>query len=183
MQVDRVKWICVEVMLKANSSPEKADGEQALWIDGKPVGHWKNIRWRKSNDLSCVLRIASAGGVALLAGDIEATSELDLLIERREALAADLLLVPHHGSRTSSTRSFVAAVAPDHAVFSAGHRNRFGHPRADIVERYRDVDAAIHRTDHSGAQTFTFVPPGPGPPQAERERAARYWHARPEAAP
>lgn len=164
------------------------DGQQWEW-DGVrfaflfPRDEHYADRWRKSNDLSCVLRIAAVGGVALLAGDIEAASELDLLIERRDALAADLLLVPHHGSRTSSTRSFVAAVAPDHAVFSAGHRNRFGHPRADIVARYRDVDAAVHRTDHSGALTFAFVPPGPGPPQAERERGKRYWHSRPEAVP
>jgi competence protein ComEC len=136
--------------------------------------------WRKRNDLSCVLRVASAGGTALLAGDIEAVSELDLLIERRDALAADLLLVPHHGSRTSSTQSFVAAVAPRHAVFSVGHRNRFGHPREDVVARYRDIGASLHRTDRSGALTFSFAPPGPGPPQAERARVARYWHARPD---
>jgi len=51
VRVVRDKWVCVEVMLKANASPDKSDGEQALWIDGKQVGHWKNIRWRKSNDL------------------------------------------------------------------------------------------------------------------------------------
>ena len=137
-------------------------------------------RWRKSNDLSCVLRVGAAAGVALLAGDIEATSELDLLIERRDALAADLVVVPHHGSRTSSTPSFVAAVAARHAVFTVGHRNRFGHPRADVVARYRDNQAALHRTDQGGALTFTFAPPGPGRPQAERDRVARYWHARPD---
>jgi len=87
--------------------------------------------------------------------------------------------VPHHGSRTSSTSSFVAAVAPRHAVFSVGYRNRYGHPRADVVARYDHADAAIHRTDYAGALTFDFAPPGPGPPRAERESAPRYWQARP----
>lgn len=135
--------------------------------------------WRKTNELSCVLRVAAASGSALLAGDIEAVSESALLTTRRESLAADVLIVPHHGSRTSSTSSFIAAVAPRHAVFTVGYRNRFGHPRADVVARYARANAALHRTDESGALTFEFAPPGPGPPRAEREFAPRYWQTRP----
>ena len=134
---------------------------------------------RKSNDLSCVLRVSTAdSGAALLAGDIEAVSEIDLVSARRESLSADVLIVPHHGSRTSSTSSFVAAVAPRHAVFTVGYRNRYGHPRADVVARYARANAAVHRTDEAGALTFDFAPPGPGPPLGERGRAPRYWHAR-----
>ncbi len=136
-------------------------------------------RWRKTNDLSCVLRVVADSGVALLAGDIEAVSEIALVSTRRESLAADVLIVPHHGSRTSSTSSFVAAVAPRHAVFTVGYKNRFGHPRADVVARYVRANAQLHRTDEGGALTFEFAPPGPGPPRAERESAPRYWHARP----
>jgi competence protein ComEC len=132
---------------------------------------------RRSNDLSCVLRITTPAGHALLAGDIEAVSEIELVTTRRDALAADVLVVPHHGSRTSSTSSFVEAVAPRHAVFTVGHRNRYGHPRADVVGRYVRANAQIHRTDHSGALTFTFDAPGPGPPHAERAATRRYWHA------
>ena len=135
--------------------------------------------WRKTNDLSCVLRVAADAGSALLTGDIEAVSEIALVTTRREALAADVLIVPHHGSRTSSTSSFIAAVAPRHAVFTVGHRNRYGHPRADVVARYRQANAALHRTDAAGALTFEFAPPGPGPPAAERRRRLRYWHAPP----
>ena len=149
---------------------------ELLFPDGE---HYADA-WRKTNDLSCVLRVVSAAGSALLAGDIEAMSEIALVTTRRDSLAADVLIVPHHGSRTSSTSSFVAAVAPRHAVFSVGYRNRYGHPRADVVARYHRADAAIHRTDDSGALTFEFAPPGPGPPRAERESAPRYWHARPE---
>jgi competence protein ComEC len=138
--------------------------------------------WRKTNDLSCVLRIvAASGGSALLSGDIEALSEIALVTTQRESLAADVLIVPHHGSRTSSTSSFVAAVAPQHAVFTVGYRNRYGHPRADVVARYARANAALHRTDESGALTFEFAPPGPGPPRGERQFAPRYWQARPAA--
>ena len=132
---------------------------------------------RKSNDLSCVLRVAAPWGRALLTGDIEAVSEIDLVTTRREALAADVLVVPHHGSRTSSTSSFVDAVSPRHAVFTVGYRNRYGHPRPDVVGRYVRANAEIHRTDRSGALTFEFAAPGPGPPQSERTAAPRYWHA------
>ena len=132
---------------------------------------------RKSNDLSCVLRVTASSGSVLLTGDIEAVSELDLVIANGNALAADVLIVPHHGSRTSSTSSFVAAVAPRFAVFTVGHRNRYGHPRADVVGRYVRAQAAVHRTDHSGALTFEFAAPGPGPPRSQRAEGARYWHA------
>ena len=134
---------------------------------------------RKPNDLSCVLRVAGVHGSALLAGDIEAVSELALLLARREALAADILLAPHHGSRTSSTPAFVAAVGARHVVFTVGHRNRFGHPRADVVARYVRAGSQLHRTDRSGALTFVAAAPGPGPPVAQRDHRRRYWHALP----
>jgi competence protein ComEC len=136
-------------------------------------------RFRKPNDLSCVLRVSAGDASALFAGDIESVSEIELVASRRETLASDVLVVPHHGSRTSSTSSFVDAVAPRHAVFTVGRRNRFGHPRADVVERYVARHATVHRTDESGALTFLVTPTGPGPPAAAREAAPRYWHVAP----
>ncbi|HVE50823.1 MAG TPA: DNA internalization-related competence protein ComEC/Rec2 [Casimicrobiaceae bacterium] len=131
---------------------------------------------RKSNDLSCVLRVSAGGKSALLTGDIEAKSELDLLIGQREMLRSDILVVPHHGSRTSSTVSFVEAVTPRHAVFTVGYRNRFGHPRADIVARYLARDSSVYRTDVTGALTFEVGPFATGPPTSSRARMRRYWH-------
>jgi competence protein ComEC len=160
------------------------DGQRWTW-DGVafevlfPARAHYDDRWRKTNDLSCVLRVSAPGASALLAGDIEAVSEIELVTTRREALRADVLLVPHHGSRTSSTSSFVEAVGARHAVFSVGHRNRFGHPRADIVGRYVARQAAIHRTDASGALTFELGPYATGPPAAARVQSARYWHEPP----
>ena len=131
---------------------------------------------RKSNDLSCVLRIEAAHGSALLTGDIEAVTESELVERGPRALAADVLVVPHHGSRTSSTPAFVAAVAPRIAIIAAGYRNRFGHPRGEIVARYVRAGAAHSRTDLQGAITVTLEPNRVPVAVAERERRPRYWY-------
>jgi competence protein ComEC len=133
---------------------------------------------RKSNDRSCVLRIASAAGTVLLTGDIEALSERELLARDSQALRAEVLVVPHHGSRTSSTRAFISAVSPQIAVIAAGYRNRFGHPRAEILARYAEVGAALPRTDLQGAITVAIEPGVPIGTVGERERRRRYWYDR-----
>ncbi len=130
----------------------------------------------KPNDLSCVLRIESKYGSVLLTGDLEARGELELVRRDPAALKADVLLVPHHGSRTSSTESFIAAVAPQIAVYTPGYRNRFGHPRPDIVARYDRAGIRGYRTDLDGALTFTFAPGVSHLPRVEREHDRRYWH-------
>lgn len=89
------------------------------------------------NEDSCVLRVASRHGVVLLPGDIGRPAEQVLLQASPAALKADVVLVPHHGSGGSSSAPWVAAVAPRLAVVSAGHRNSFGHPRRDVVERWQ----------------------------------------------
>jgi competence protein ComEC len=96
------------------------------------------------------------------------------MLRRGEPLAAVILIVPHHGSTTSSTPEFVAAVAPALAVFSAGYRNRFGHPRAEVLARYEAAGSRILRSDRDGALVFEI---GPGGQSfvAERKRRRRYW--------
>jgi competence protein ComEC len=91
-------------------------------------------RKRKPNALSCVLRVSTAQTAALLAGDIEAAQEKSL-VDSAQPLRADWLLVPHHGSATSSTQVFLEAVQPRVALVQAGYRNRFGHPRPDVLQR------------------------------------------------
>jgi len=130
---------------------------------------------RKSNDLSCVLRVTSRGGSVLLTGDIEAPSEAEILA-RGHAVDAAVLVVPHHGSRTSSTPAFIAAVAPRFAIVAAGYRNRFGHPRGEVLARYAHAGAARTRTDLQGAITLTLTPDRRIEASAERERARRYWY-------
>ena len=135
---------------------------------------------RKSNDLSCVLRVTSRGGSVLLTGDIEAASELELLARNAANLRAEVLVVPHHGSKTSSTPAFVAAVSPQFAIIAAGYRNRFGHPRGEILARYLRVNAARPRTDLQGAITVSLAPGKPVEALGERARHRRYWYDVPE---
>ncbi len=103
------------------------------------------------NERSCVLRVSTGQHSVLLAGDIESLSEQRLLQLHSDELAATLLVAPHHGSKTSSSQAFVDAVHPRHVVFTAGYRNRFGHPREEVVERYRAVGSEVLRSDEDGA--------------------------------
>ncbi|MGY4829662.1 DNA internalization-related competence protein ComEC/Rec2 [Sphaerotilaceae bacterium SBD11-9] len=132
----------------------------------------------KSNAMSCVLKVSGAQRTALLTGDIERQQEADLLGTQRDALRADLLLVPHHGSRTSSTSAFVDAVQPQIALVQAGYKNRFGHPVPEVLARLEGHGAAIHTSPACGA----WVWPAEGEAVAglcERDVSRRYWHHQP----
>jgi len=129
----------------------------------------------RANNQSCVLRIEAPSGRVLLTGDIERAAERELLLRAPALLPVDALVVPHHGSATSSTPEFVKQVAPRHAVFAVGHRNRFGHPREDVLARYREAGSGLLRTDTGGAIQLRFAP-GASRVEAERDRARRYWH-------
>ena len=130
----------------------------------------------KSNDRSCVLKISSANGTLLLTGDIEMRSEQEMLARVPGELRADVLVVPHHSSRTSSTEEFIAAVQPRWAVLPVGYRNRFGHPQEDVVERYRASGAQLLRTDKAGAVLVRLEDAGISV-QSYREMRRRYWYA------
>jgi competence protein ComEC len=127
----------------------------------------------RRNNLSCVLRIATAGGSMLLTGDIERAAELRLLDES-PSLKTEVLLVPHHGSRTSSSAEFISAVAPRWAVVPAGYRNRFGHPNREVLERYRTAGVQILRTDLDGAVSVVLSD-SKVEITSERRRRGRYW--------
>jgi competence protein ComEC len=126
------------------------------------------------NNESCVLHIRTQGGAALLTGDIERTAET-LLVQR--VPASTVLLVPHHGSRTSSSAAFIAAVRPRWAIVPAGYRNRFGHPSAEVLERYRAAGVGLLRTDLDGAVSTRLLATEVQV-EAERVRRSRYWRAR-----
>jgi competence protein ComEC len=129
---------------------------------------------KRTNSMSCVLRVWNDGGAILLTGDIETDNERALIARAGKELRSDVLVAPHHGGRGSSSPAFVAAVAPRDAIFSAGYRNRFGHPRAEVLERYaasrqwrtaRDGDVQV------ALGTETRV-------TAWRATRPRYWHNR-----
>lgn len=125
----------------------------------------------RRNDGSCVLRISAGEHAVLLTGDIERGGEMELV--KHENPRSDVLVVPHHGSRTSSTPEFVAAVAPRWAIVPVGYRSRFGHPNAQVLERYRAAGAQIVRTDLEGAVSLRIgneIAVG-----TERRLRRRYW--------
>ena len=91
-------------------------------------------------------------------------------------MKSDTLIVPHHGSRTSSTPEFIAAVGATRVIYPVGYRNRFGHPRPDVVARYEASGAIQQRTDVAGALSLRL---GPAPLMlAERDARRRYWQGR-----
>ena len=125
------------------------------------------------NDRSCVIRIDAAHGSVLVTGDIERLAEMNLL-ERAMPLKADLFIAPHHGSHSSSSPDFLAAVSPDWVVIPVGHRNRFGHPHPEVLARYRDLGAQVARTDRHGAVEIRLTAKGAQVTRAvDTER--RYW--------
>ena len=158
--------------------PPCADGQAWNW-DGvrfeflHPPAGWEGAR---RNNQSCVLRVTAGATSMLLTGDIERAAE-EFLVERKIP-RSDVLLVPHHGSRTSSSEEFIAAVAPRWAIVPAGYRNRFGHPVREVLERYARAGVTVLRTDRDGA--ISIVLDGHTPRvSTERSRAPRYWRRTP----
>ncbi len=154
----------------------------------------QDLRAKKTNDVSCVLRIEAGGRAMLLTSDIEAPQESALMKQLRnkaveqdtlssplrmaarriEALRAEVMTVPHHGSRTSSTPEFIAAIGAKEVIFPVGYRNRFGHPKEDVVARYVISGARLHRSDDDGAVSVHLSAAG-AMIVHQREQAQRYW--------
>ncbi|WP_436221216.1 ComEC/Rec2 family competence protein [Cupriavidus necator] len=134
-----------------------------------------------SNARSCVLRVDAAAHSLLLTGDIGVAQER-ALIERlpAEALRADVLVVAHHGSGTSSGAAWLEAVRPSAAVFQLGYANRYRHPTGEVWERYGRAGILRYRTDETGAVTMDTAPGGFALSMF-RQAQPRYWRARPPA--
>lgn len=129
------------------------------------------------NDGSCAIRVSGRGGSVLLLADPEATAE-SLLVGR--PIAADVVLVPHHGSASSSSPAMVGAVSARLGIASSGFGNRWDMPRADVVARWRAAGTTVLDTAAHGAVRVR-IPSGPGPFTVETERRDRphWWRARP----
>jgi competence protein ComEC len=130
---------------------------------------------KKSNAMSCVLRISNGAHTVLLVGDLEKAQELRL-VEAGAQLRADVLLVPHHGSKTSSSPEFLDAVQPQIALIQSGYRNRYGHPAAPVLVRYAERQIRVLDSPHCGA--FTWQSAQSTQVKCQREDALRYWHHR-----
>ena len=157
----------------ADEAPWEVDGVSFTLRHPRPL----DARTLAGNDLSCVLGISVGGHQVLLTADIEAAAESVLLRRDAAALRADVLLAPHHGSATSSTEAFIAAVNARDVLFSVGYRNRFGHPQGQVLARYAASGARLWRTDQDGMLRVSLQAGG-----AEvvgwRHAGRRYWHGR-----
>jgi len=138
-----------------------------------PPAHQYAHAGHSDNNRGCVIRVQAGRFSALLAADIERLGEMNLL-ERGVLQPADMLVAPHHGSLSSSTPEFLAALQPRWVVIPVGHRNRYGHPHPEVLARYRASGATLARTDRDGAVTLRMDGDKLTLERA-RETEKRYW--------
>ena len=166
-----------EPLPQAPVPPSRCLRAAAYFVDGVRfrVLHPTPDSGLSGNDLSCVLRLDAGEHGVLLTGDIERAAETTL-VHAGLLRPATLVSVPHHGSRTSSSLPFVVRIDPDFALVSAGHANRWGFPKADVVERWQRTGGRVVATADSGALRFEFCPgiPFTGP-TSQRLADRRFW--------
>tara|TARA_R110000824_G_scaffold288508_3_gene476718 strand:- start:37188 stop:39572 length:2385 start_codon:yes stop_codon:yes gene_type:complete len=127
------------------------------------------------NNASCVLKVSNGSHSVLLTGDIEAGIERRLL-NSGAGLDAEILLAPHHGSRTSSSPAFIQAISPEYVVFSSGYLNQFRHPHPDIVNLYTNSGTIALSTAETGSISWLLDPEGPlSEPALYRQEHKRFW--------
>ena len=128
-----------------------------VWDDVK-FERFKAEEYQAGNNGSCLLRVTDLRGRrVLMTGDVEKAAEL-ALVRQGVPLKADVLLVPHHGSKTSSTLTFLNAVSPNIAIISAGNLNHYGHPHSEIVQRLSSQSIEVYSTASHGAIQVDFDP-------------------------
>ncbi len=136
---------------------------------------------KQTNNRSCVLKVWNRNHSILLSGDIERRAERHLLQTQAEKLKSDVLIVPHHGSNTSSSLSWIDSVNPELAIVSAGYKNRFGHPTDKIINRYRFQGLELINTASSGMIMLNFpagLPARPLEIKLQRKVSTHYWNHR-----
>ncbi|MDD5631186.1 MAG: DNA internalization-related competence protein ComEC/Rec2, partial [Methylococcales bacterium] len=144
------------------SAPQQLSAYSPILCVAGKSWTWDNVRFTllspkhafaSENDNSCVLKIQSEQGAVLLTSDIEASAENWLTETYGNSLKADVLIAPHHGSKTSSTIGFLQAVRPEYVLIPSGYRSQFGHPHKEVLERYEQIKAKWLNSADSGAIT------------------------------
>jgi competence protein ComEC len=183
----------VQALLASIEVGDLFAGEELPWIERfiRPCRAGENWTWNdvrfsflhpqatempEGNAASCVLLVEVGEFKALLSGDIESETEAQL-VRQRILPKVDVATVPHHGSRTSSIGPFVLALAPSFAIVSAGHGNRWGFPKPDVVARWRSVGAKVLNTAESGSISVRLCAEnGISEPLEWRNQRRRIWH-------
>jgi len=169
-----------------SGSPEKLSDYPVIACQAGVSWKWDDVKFSflhpsglkklKRNDRSCVLKIESQAGSVLLTGDIHRKSERMMVRQKTLDLRADILVAPHHGSKSSSMSDFVDRVKPRYVLFATGYRNRFRHPNKTVVKRYQHVKSHILSSPEQGAIQF-LLRPGQSiqAPLAYREQFSHHW--------
>ena len=174
--------------LMVSNQPELYDFDDTRLCRAGDEWRWDGVhfrvlhppkKWRSNdNNRSCVLQIRHTTGNILLTGDIEKSAEEWLISQYGDNLSSNIMIAPHHGSKSSSSYRFVDMVHPQTVVFSAGYRNRYGFPHATITQRYQEIGAQLVDTASQGAVTFLFdASDGLQIQTGHRQYSKRYWHS------
>ncbi len=153
-------------------------GQQWQW-DGVEfmLLHPDDAAYSSSNNRSCVLKIKAQGGSVLIGGDIEKQVENRLLRQHQHRLKANILIAPHHGSKSSSSKDFIAAVSPQIVIYAAGYRNRYNFPHSEVVQRYAGRNTEMYMTGRTGAISIVVNPvTGIAAAERYREKHGKYWN-------
>ncbi len=140
-----------------SSIPEKISTDSDL-CQSLPSWQWDGVNFQMlnltheftGNNASCVLRVSTKQYSILLTGDIEKEAEKNLIKIWPEKLKSDILISPHHGSKTSSSDAFLTATSPQWVIISSGYKNRFNHPAKQVTDRYKKHNIKILNTNCAG---------------------------------
>ncbi|MSR17259.1 MAG: MBL fold metallo-hydrolase [Methylococcaceae bacterium] len=175
----------VSVESALTSVPEKfTPYQQIMTCESGKTWIWEGVKFtvlspaiffETDNNNSCVLKIETEQGAVLLTGDIEAMAERFLVENARKYLRANVLVAPHHGSKTSSSLAFLEAVKPEIILIPSGYRNQFHHPSKEILARYQQINAKFFTSANEGALEVKLNSDGV---QVEslREITGKYWN-------
>lgn len=167
----------IDVRQVISSEDNCVNGWRHKWLGIELQALWPlSAMLADENDASCVIKVSDGQHSVLLTGDIDKRVEQKLITHHGDSLGSSVLIAPHHGSNSSSTRSFIQWISPDYVVFSQGFMNRWRFPRAEVVKRYKDYGVRMFSTSDSGQISFIFKN---GVMKIERFRQDiyPYWYA------
>ncbi|WP_167854864.1 DNA internalization-related competence protein ComEC/Rec2 [Mangrovimicrobium sediminis] len=165
------------VGVRANREPAPCRAGQAWAWPGDVQFQflWPPAGARRGNDSSCVLAINASGLRILLAGDVSQAAEREMIRYWGDALAADVLLVGHHGSATSTSQAWLNHVRPRIALVGAGYASRFGHPHPVVIGRLQGQGVEVRQSAQEGALTLQVTPAGTLRVEGFRARLETWW--------
>ncbi len=172
-RVDNIKFSGVKKPCRAGQRWKEA-GVDFLMLGPEKSGFFSKL---PLNNDSCVLRVSSQWGSVLLTGDIERSAEHKLVKKHSKELSVNVLIAGHHGSKTSSTPMFLAAVKPEVAVISAAYLSRHGHPHPEVVNRLTRTSQKVLNTATSGSVQIRFQQSGLQTLEF-RAKHRRFWYAK-----